>query len=48
MMNNLTGHLKTPDFFDVAKFPKATFVSTKIERQRSTLHRDRAILSCTA
>jgi len=27
----LTGHLKTPDFFDVAKFPKATFVSTKIE-----------------
>ena len=27
----LTGHLKTADFFDVAKFPKATFVSTKIE-----------------
>lgn len=27
----LTEHLKTPDFFDVAKFPKATFVSTKIE-----------------
>ena len=27
----LTAHLKTPDFFDVAKFPKATFVSTKIE-----------------
>jgi polyisoprenoid-binding protein YceI len=27
----LTGHLKTPDFFDVAKFPKANFVSTKIE-----------------
>lgn len=27
----LTGHLKTPDFFDVAKFPKATFTSTKIE-----------------
>jgi polyisoprenoid-binding protein YceI len=27
----LTGHLKTPDFFDVAKFPKATFVSAKIE-----------------
>jgi polyisoprenoid-binding protein YceI len=23
--------LKTPDFFDVAKFPKATFVSTKVE-----------------
>jgi polyisoprenoid-binding protein YceI len=27
----LTNHLKTPDFFDVAKFPKATFTSTKIE-----------------
>lgn len=27
----LTAHLKKPDFFDVAKFPKATFVSTKIE-----------------
>jgi len=27
----LTDHLKTPDFFDVAKFPKATFASTKIE-----------------
>jgi polyisoprenoid-binding protein YceI len=29
--DDLTHHLKTPDFFDVAKFPKATFVSTKIE-----------------
>jgi len=27
---DLTAHLKKPDFFDVAKFPKATFVSTKI------------------
>lgn len=27
----LTGHLKTPDFFDVEKFPKASFASTKIE-----------------
>lgn len=27
----LTDHLKTADFFDVAKFPKATFRSTKIE-----------------
>lgn len=27
----LTEHLKSPDFFDVAKFPKATFKSTKIE-----------------
>jgi polyisoprenoid-binding protein YceI len=29
--NDLTNHLKTPDFFDVAKYPKANFVSTKIE-----------------
>jgi polyisoprenoid-binding protein YceI len=29
--NDLTNHLKTPDFFDVAKYPKAVFVSTKIE-----------------
>ena len=27
----LTGHLKTTDFFEVAKYPKATFISTKIE-----------------
>lgn len=27
----LTEHLKTPDFFDVAKFPQATFVSTAIK-----------------
>ncbi len=27
----LTGHLKSPDFFDVAKYPKATFKTTKIE-----------------
>lgn len=26
----LTGHLKSPDFFDVARFPQATFVSTQI------------------
>lgn len=30
--DHLTGHLKTPDFFDVAKYPKSTFVSTKIEK----------------
>jgi polyisoprenoid-binding protein YceI len=26
------GHLKSPDFFDTAKFPKATFKSTKVEK----------------
>ena len=30
--DQLTTHLKSPDFFDVAKYPKATFVSTKIEK----------------
>ena len=29
--DGLTKHLQTPDFFDVAKFPKANFTSTKIE-----------------
>ena len=29
--DDLTKHLKTPDFFDVSKFPKAAFTSTKIE-----------------
>jgi polyisoprenoid-binding protein YceI len=28
---DLTKHLQTPDFFDVAKFPQATFVSTEIK-----------------
>jgi len=28
---DLTGHLKSPDFFDVATFPTATFRSTSIE-----------------
>lgn len=30
--NRLTGHLKSPDFFDVEKFPSSTFQSTKIEK----------------
>lgn len=28
----LTGHLKNADFFDVAKYPKATFESTEIKK----------------
>ena len=32
---DLTKHLQTPDFFDVAKFPKATFTSTKVESNTS-------------
>ena len=32
----LTDHLKSKDFFDVANFPKASFVSTKIERDEAT------------
>lgn len=30
-IGKLTGHLHSPDFFDVRQFPKATFKSTKIE-----------------
>jgi polyisoprenoid-binding protein YceI len=26
------GHLRSPDFFDVAKYPKLTFESTKVEK----------------
>ncbi len=29
--DKLTEHLKTPDFFDVGKFPQATFTSTQIK-----------------
>ncbi len=29
--NGLAGHLKNADFFDVAKFPKAAFVTTEIK-----------------
>ena len=28
--NRLTGHLKSPDFFNIAQFPTATFVSTSV------------------
>jgi polyisoprenoid-binding protein YceI len=30
MADKLVGHLKSPDFFDAAKFPKGTFVSTAV------------------
>lgn len=30
-IGKLTEHLKSPDFFDVAKYPKATFVSSEIK-----------------
>lgn len=33
---DLTEHLKSPDFFDVAKFPEATFVSTAIVKKVPT------------
>jgi len=47
--DQLTGHLKTPDFFDVAKYPKATFVSTKIEPAATSgaTHSVREISICT-
>jgi len=32
----LTGHLKNADFFDVKKYPNATFESTKIEKVSDT------------
>ena len=30
----LTGHLKSPDFFEVKKFPEAKFVSTGIKAEK--------------
>ena len=34
--NNLTNHLKNADFFNVRKYPKITFESTKIESTSDT------------
>jgi polyisoprenoid-binding protein YceI len=35
-IGKLTGHLHSPDFFDVRQYPKATFESTKIEPVRGS------------
>ena len=34
--DRLTGHLKSPDFFDVAKYPVSTFTVTSIESSGAT------------
>jgi len=36
MNGRLVGHLKSPDFFDVAKYPTATFVITKVSKVPGT------------
>lgn len=33
--DRLTGHLKSPDFFDVEKFPKSTFAITSIKKSEA-------------
>jgi len=35
----LTGHLKSPDFFDVAKFPTATFDVTELKKESDTSYK---------
>jgi polyisoprenoid-binding protein YceI len=32
--DKVTGHLKTPDFFDVKNFPKSKFTITKVEKDK--------------
>ena len=36
MNSRLVGHLKSADFFDVEKYPTASFVITKVSRLKST------------
>ena len=36
----LTNHLKSADFFEVDKYPEATFISKKIVEKKSTVERD--------
>lgn len=36
MKGKLVGHLKSPDFFDVAKYPNARFVITKVSKAAGT------------
>lgn len=36
--DQLTGHLKSADFFDAEKFPESTFVATSIEKKSDTAY----------
>jgi len=40
----LTNHLKTPDFFDVAKYPKATFTSTSLTETAPGMYQLKGVL----